>query len=116
MDWCEIFADAIGQGLPKPQHGRRLRHPYFPRVTAVDLARVGVALAERVANLPPVLEDSELCVELGRYLVGEAGVYLTRVIDRKESHGTIYLVTDGWACINHVALGQSSGTGWYARN
>ncbi len=41
------------------------------------------------------MRDTELCIELGRYLVGEAGVYLTRILDRKESHGQTYLVTDG---------------------
>jgi diaminopimelate decarboxylase len=34
-------------------------------------------------------------IELGRWLVGEAGVYLTRIVDRKESRGRIFLVTDG---------------------
>jgi diaminopimelate decarboxylase len=36
-----------------------------------------------------------LQVELGRYLVGEAGVYVTRVVDRKVSRGRTYLVVDG---------------------
>ena len=36
-----------------------------------------------------------MVIELGRYLVGEAGVYVTRVVDRKESRGTTYLVVDG---------------------
>ncbi|MFX8441093.1 hypothetical protein ABTL81_19140, partial [Acinetobacter baumannii] len=34
-------------------------------------------------------------IELGRWLVGEAGVYLTRIIDRKQSMGETFLVTDG---------------------
>ena len=34
-------------------------------------------------------------IELGRWLVGEAGVYLTRVIDRKMSGRKIFLITDG---------------------
>lgn len=33
--------------------------------------------------------------KLGRYLVGEAGVYLTRIVDRKQSHGEVFLITDG---------------------
>jgi len=112
MELAANLADAIGQGLPKLNMGGGFGIPYFPGDQAVDLARVGVALAERVANLPPVLEDSELCVELGRYLVGEAGVYLTRVIDRKESHGTIYLVTDGGL---HHQLAASGNFGTVVR-
>ena len=38
-------------------------------------------------------------LELGRYLVGEAGVYVTRVLDRKVSRGKVFLVTDGG--LNH---------------
>jgi len=34
-------------------------------------------------------------VELGRYIVGEAGLYVARIIDRKESRGQIFLITDG---------------------
>ena len=34
-------------------------------------------------------------IELGRYIVGECGVYVTRVVDRKESRGRTYLVVDG---------------------
>ena len=45
--------------------------------------------------MPAILKDTHFCIELGRYLVGEAGVYLCRVIDRKVSHGETFLVTDG---------------------
>ena len=38
-------------------------------------------------------------IVLGRYFVGEAGVYVTRVVDRKVSRGQIFLVCDGG--LNH---------------
>ena len=38
---------------------------------------------------------ARLVIELGRYIVGEAGIYVTRVLDRKESRGQVFLVTDG---------------------
>ena len=34
-------------------------------------------------------------IELGRFIVGECGVYVTRVLDRKVSRGRTYLVVDG---------------------
>ena len=37
----------------------------------------------------------ELILELGRYLVAEAGIYVSKVIDKKVSRGTNYLVCDG---------------------
>lgn len=106
------LTDAIGHGCPKLNMGGGLGIPYFPGDTPVDLPRVGAALAERVADLPPALADTELCMEMGRYLVGEAGVYLTRIIDRKESHGTTFLVTDGGL---HHQLAASGNFGTVVR-
>ncbi len=106
------LADAIGAPLPKLNMGGGLGIPYFPGDTPVDLAKVGAALAERVANLPPALAETDLCMELGRYLVGEAGVYLTRIIDRKESHGVTFLVTDGGL---HHQLAASGNFGTVVR-
>ncbi len=106
------LTDAIGHGLPKLNMGGGLGIPYFPGDTPVDLPKVGAALAERVANLPQALADTELCIELGRYLVGEAGVYLTRIIDRKVSHGVTYLVTDGGL---HHQLAASGNFGTVVR-
>lgn len=106
------LAEAIGQPLPKLNMGGGLGIPYFPGDVAVDLPKVGAALADQVARLPAVLAGTELCMELGRYLVGEAGVYLTRVIDRKESHGVTFLVTDGGL---HHQLAASGNFGTVVR-
>lgn len=106
------LAEAIGHGLPKLNMGGGLGIPYFPGDEPVDLPRVGAALAEQVADLPPVLAETELCMELGRYLVGEAGVYLTRIIDRKVSHGVTYLITDGGL---HHQLAASGNFGTVVR-
>lgn len=106
------LTEAIGHGCPKLNMGGGLGIPYFPGDTPVDLPKVGAALAERLERLPPALADTELCMELGRYLVGEAGVYLCRVIDRKESHGTIFLVTDGGL---HHQLAASGNFGTVVR-
>jgi diaminopimelate decarboxylase len=106
------LTEAIGHGCPKLNMGGGLGIPYFPGDTPVDLPKVGAALAERLADLPAVLADTELCIELGRYLVGEAGVYLCRVIDRKESHGVTFLVTDGGL---HHQLAASGNFGTVVR-
>lgn len=45
------------------------------------------------------MPQAELVIELGRYLVGEAGVYVTRILERKVSRGQVFLVTDGG--LNH---------------
>lgn len=112
LDLAASLAGEIGAGLPKLNMGGGFGIPYFPGDEPLDLARIGAALHERVASLPAVLAETELCIELGRYLAGEAGVYLTRIIDRKESHGVTYLVTDGGL---HHQLAASGNFGTVVR-
>lgn len=89
------LAEETGAALPACNLGGGFGIPYFPGDAALDLTAVGQALGEQLAALPAVLEETAFCIELGRYLVGEAGVYLTRIVDRKVSHGEVFLVTDG---------------------
>jgi diaminopimelate decarboxylase len=69
--------------------------PYFPGDRELDLAALGEGLAEAIGNRPAVLAKTRFVLELGRWLVAGAGVYLCRVIDRKVSGGETFLVTDG---------------------
>ncbi|ANQ86406.1 diaminopimelate decarboxylase [Azoarcus olearius] len=69
--------------------------PYFPGETPLDLAPIGDNLGAIVAAARQQLPEAEIVIELGRYLVGEAGIYVARVVDKKVSRGQIYLVTDG---------------------
>jgi diaminopimelate decarboxylase len=73
--------------------------PYFPGEQRLDLAPIGDNLAALAERARSDLPEAHIVIELGRYLVGEAGVYVTRIVDRKESRGQIYLVTDGG--LNH---------------
>jgi diaminopimelate decarboxylase len=70
--------------------------PYGEKDEPLDLAPIGANLAELLDELVrPHLPDARVNLELGRFLVGEAGVYVTRVVDRKESRGKVFLVVDG---------------------
>lgn len=69
--------------------------PYFPGESALDLAPIGERLEQALPRVQSALPQARLNIELGRYLVGEAGVYVARVIDRKVSRGQVFLVTDG---------------------
>jgi diaminopimelate decarboxylase len=69
--------------------------PYFKGDQPLDLAPVGENLRGVVARAKSSLPQAALVIELGRYLVGEAGLYICRVIDRKISRGDVFLVTDG---------------------
>lgn len=89
------LADEVGVTPPLVNLGGGFGIPYFPGEVPLDVEAIGAALAERLTSLPDALEGTRFAIELGRWLVGEAGVYLTRVIDRKESRGELFLVVDG---------------------
>ena len=70
--------------------------PYSERDQPLDLDAIGENLAGLMADaIRPNLPDARVVVELGRYIVGECGIYVTRVVDRKESRGKVFLVVDG---------------------
>ena len=82
--------------------------PYFPGEQPLDIATVGTNLAELLPKVRQQLPQAQVVVELGRYLVGEAGVYVCRVIDRKLSRGQVFLVTDG-GLHHHLAASGNFG-------
>lgn len=70
--------------------------PYSDRDTSLDLDAIGENLTGLMADaIRPSLPEARVVVELGRYIVGECGLYVTRIIDRKESRGKVFLVVDG---------------------
>jgi diaminopimelate decarboxylase len=73
--------------------------PYFPGERPLDLTPIGANLTALADRARVELPQASLVIELGRYLVGEAGVYVTRVVDRKVSRGQVFLICDGG--LNH---------------
>lgn len=103
------LAEEAGAAPPLVNLGGGFGIPYFAGDAALDVERVGAALGEALAVRPAVLADARFAIELGRWLVAEAGVYLTRIVDRKESQGEMFLVTDGG--LNHqLAASGNFGT------
>ncbi|MET0897026.1 MAG: pyridoxal-dependent decarboxylase, exosortase A system-associated [Mycobacterium sp.] len=87
--------------------------PYFDRDGPLDLAAIGVNLADLInSSITPHLPEADVVIELGRYIVGECGVYVTRVIDRKVSRGRTYLIVDGGM---HHQLAASGNLGQVIR-
>lgn len=82
--------------------------PYFPGEQPLDLKTVGENLAGLMPDARRNFPEAEFVIELGRYLVGEAGIYVSRVIDRKVSRGQVFLVTDG-GLHHHLAASGNFG-------
>lgn len=106
------MAARLAEQAPAPVRllnlGGGLGIPYFPGESALDLA----ALSKHMHGLAPQIAaqfpQATPVLELGRYLVGEAGAYVCRVIDRKVSRGEVFLVTDG-GLHHHLAASGNFG-------
>ncbi|MDD5271824.1 MAG: pyridoxal-dependent decarboxylase, exosortase A system-associated [Methylovulum sp.] len=82
--------------------------PYFPGEDRLDIQQIGAELAIAMAHFKASQPDTDIVIELGRYLVGEAGLYVTKVIDKKVSRGQIFLVVDG-GLHHHLAASGNFG-------
>lgn len=92
-----LAADLADRSFPPPlvNLGGGFGIPYAPGDRRLDIEAIGEALAKTLDQRPDSLADTGFAIELGRWLVGEAGVYLTRVVDRKRSGDRTFLITDG---------------------
>jgi diaminopimelate decarboxylase len=82
--------------------------PYFPGDKPLDLAPIGAHLEGLLPEARKRLPEAEFVLELGRYIVGEAGIYVCRILDRKISRGHVFLVTDG-GLHHHLAASGNFG-------
>ncbi|WP_028484247.1 pyridoxal-dependent decarboxylase, exosortase A system-associated [Thioalkalivibrio sp. ALE17] len=82
--------------------------PYFPGDQPLDLGPIADHLENRLPAVREALPDAEIMLELGRYLVGEAGIYVAEVLDRKESRGQVFLITNG-GLHHHLAASGNFG-------
>jgi diaminopimelate decarboxylase len=102
----------VGESPPTVNLGGGFGIPYFHGEQPIDIELVGHELNQELRRRPQVLAKTEFVIELGRWIVGEAGVYLTRILDRKLSHGKLFLVTDGGM---HHQLAASGNFGQVVR-
>ena len=75
--------------------GGGLGIPYFPGEKQLDIAPVAENLQQLIAGRSNEFAKADVVMELGRYLVGEAGYYICQVTDKKVSRGQAFLMTDG---------------------
>jgi diaminopimelate decarboxylase len=110
QDKTVALAIGLARAAPSPVKvlniGGGFGIPYYPGETRLDLAKVGGHLGTLMPGIVQALPEATVVVELGRYIVGEAGVYVCRVVDRKFSRGQTFLVTDGGLHHHLVASGN----------
>ena len=88
--------------------GGGLGIPYFPGEKRLDLGAIGENLDRLLPKLQTNLPEAEIVTELGRFLVGEGGIYVCKIIDIKESRGEKFLITDG-GLHHHLAASGNFG-------
>jgi diaminopimelate decarboxylase len=82
--------------------------PLFPGEKPLDLTPIGENLERRLEDVSQRLAGTRVAIELGRYLVGEAGLYVCEVVDRKLSRGEIFIITNG-GMHHHLAASGNFG-------
>lgn len=82
--------------------------PYFPGDNHLDLKAIGDNLEQLLPQVKRKLPTAEIVIELGRFMVAEAGIYVCRVLERKCSREKIFLVTDG-GLHHHLAASGNFG-------
>ena len=102
------LAETANVGLQFVNIGGGFGIPYFPGDKPLQLDKIGDNLQRHVRSVARALGDTRLILELGRYIVGEAGIYVCRVLDRKISRGQVFLITDG-GLHHHLAASGNFG-------
>jgi diaminopimelate decarboxylase len=100
----------IGRPLRTIDFGGGLGIPYFAGDNELDLRRLGeevAALMDEVRG-DPDFQGTRFVIEPGRFMVGEAGVYVARIVDIKESRGKKFLILDG-GMNHHLAASGNLG-------
>lgn len=88
--------------------GGGLGIPYFPGEKPLPLEAIAKNLQELLDEASRKLPGTEIIMELGRYLVAESGIYVAKVVDKKESRGETFLITNG-GLHHHLAVSGNFG-------
>lgn len=82
--------------------------PYFPGEKALDLTPIGANLNSLIEQYSQPFANTAIIIELGRYIVGEAGIYISQIIDKKISRGSTFLIVNG-GLHHHLAASGNFG-------
>lgn len=102
------LADQTNTELKRLNIGGGFGIPYFPGEQALDLAPIGANLHTLISQYADPFANTAIITELGRYIVGEAGVYISQIIDKKVSRGSTFLIVNG-GLHHHLAASGNFG-------
>lgn len=102
------LADQTGTELQRLNIGGGFGIPYFPGERPLDLTPIGANLEKLIEQFAESFANTTIITELGRYIVGEAGVYISQIIDKKISRGSTFLIVNG-GLHHHLAASGNFG-------
>jgi len=110
MEIALRVARMVGRSLHTLDYGGGFGIPYFPGEAELDLEslRNQINALMQEIRTEPMFSGTRFVLEPGRFLVGEAGIYVARVIDIKNSRGKKFLVLDG-GMNHHLAASGNLG-------
>ena len=108
LEYAVSLTRETGIPLRQVNMGGGLGIPYFAHESPLDLTALGAGLEELLSKYTPLLGSPKFIMELGRFLVGECGIYLARILYRKMSMGQVFLIADG-GMHHHIAATGNFG-------
>ena len=110
IEIAKFVAGRIPEALATIDFGGGLGIPYFAHESELDLSRFAAEFQRLLVEIDadPLLTNARLVVEPGRFLVGEAGLYVTRINDIKTSRGKTFVIVDG-GMHHHLAASGNLG-------
>lgn len=103
IDFCKIIKQKYNKNIKKLEYGPGLYIDYFgDMIESLNEIQYLTDKLERISN------ETEVTIELGRYITALCGKYVTRVVDVKKNQGINYAITNGG--IHHLGYhGQIFG-------
>jgi diaminopimelate decarboxylase len=108
LDLALELIDTFNLCLSEINLGGGFGIPYFPGEQPLDISKLGEELSDVIDDFAALQPNVDIVIELGRYLVGEAGVYLTRILDSKTSRSETFWICDG-GMHHHLAASGNLG-------
>ncbi len=108
LEYASDIRSSMGIYIKTLNMGGGFGIPYFVHEKDLDLAAVGNGLANLLSTYGKKLTGTIFKIELGRFLVGECGIYVSRILYRKISHNQVFLITDG-GMHHHLAASGNFG-------
>src|SRR5262245_13973028 len=106
------IVSVIGRPLRTVDLGGGLGIPYFSNESELDLNQLCLDIKRLIEEIRDdrAFVGTRFLIEPGRFLIGEAGIFIVQIIDIKESRGKKFLIVDGGMNHHLAATGNLGQT------